>query len=313
MNSISLSNKVSEALTLLSWRSVIIEEMDALTDNGTWDLVRLPAGKKPIGCYWVFTVKVNPDGSIARLKAHLVAKGYAQTYGVDYFNTFSPIAKMTSIQFFISLAATYSWDLHQLDIKNVFLHGNLQDEVYMEQPPRFVAQGEIGRVCHLWKSLYGLKQNSRAWFGKSSQAVEEFGMQKSKIDHSIFYRNSSSSIILLVVYVDDIVITGSDSKGISSLKSFLHSQFHTKDLRMLRYLLGIKVMQSKHRIFLSQRKYVFNLLSKTRKLGIKPCSSPMVPGVHLTKEGEIFEDPERYRRLVGKQNCLIITRHILPT
>ena len=121
----------------------------------------------------------------------------------------------------------------------------------MEQPPRFVAQGEIERVCHLRKSLYGLKQSPRAWFGKFSQAVKEFGMQKSKYDHSVCYRNSSSSIILLVVYVDDIVITGSDSKGISSLKSFLQSQFHTKDLGMLRYFLGIEVMQSKHGIFLS--------------------------------------------------------------
>ena len=117
----------------------MIEEMDALTDKGTWDLVRLPVGKKVIGYQRVFTVKVNPDGSIARLKAHLVAKGYAQAYRVDYSGTFSSVAKLTSIRLFISLAATHGLDLHQLDIKNVFLHGNLVEEVYMEQPPRFVA------------------------------------------------------------------------------------------------------------------------------------------------------------------------------
>ena len=137
------------------------------------------------------------------------------------------------------MVATYNWDIHQLDIKNVFLHGDLQEKVYMEQPPGFVAQGEIGRVYRHQKSLYNLKQSPRAWFGKFSQAVEEIGMQKSKSNHSVFYKNSSSGIILLVVYVDDIVITESDSKGISSLKSFLHSQFHIKDLRMLRYFLGI--------------------------------------------------------------------------
>ena len=164
-----------------------------------------------------------------------MAKGYAQTYDVDYFDTFSPVAKITSGQLFISLAATYNWDLHQLDIKNVFPHGDLQEEVYMEQPPEFVAQGEIGKACHLRKSLYGSKQSHCAWFGKFNQVVEEFGVQKSKSDHSVFYKNSSSSIILLVVYVNDIVITGSNSKGISSLKPFLHSQFHTKDLGMLRY------------------------------------------------------------------------------
>ena len=116
-------------------------------------------------------------------------------------------------------------------------------------------------------------------------------MQKSKSDHFVFYRNFNSGIISLVVYVDDIVITGSDSKGISSLKSFLQSQFHTKDLGMLRYFLGIEVMRSKHKIFLSQRKYVLDLLSETGKLGVKPCSSPVVPGVHLTREGETFENP----------------------
>ena len=170
---------------------------------------------------------------------------------MDYFDTLSPVAKLTYIRLFISLVATHVWDLHQLDIKNVFLHGDLVEEVHMEQPPGFVAQGEIGRVCRFRKSLYGLKQSPCGWFGKFSQVVEEFNMQKSKSDHSVFYRNSSSSIILLVVYVEDIVITGSDSKGISSLKSFLQSQFHTKDLGMLRYFLGIEVMRSKHGIFSS--------------------------------------------------------------
>ena len=132
-------------------------------------------------------------------------------------------------------------------------------------------------------------------------------MQKSKSDHSAFYRNSSSSIILLVVYMDDIVITRSDSKGISSLKSFLQSQFHTKELGMLRYFLGIEVMRSKHGIFLSQMKHVFDLLSETRKLGVNPCSSPMVPDVQLTRKGETVEDPERYRRLI----LILLTQSVL--
>ena len=106
--------------------------MQALDDNGTWNLIQLPVGKKAIGCRWVFAIKVNPNGFVARLKAQLVAKGYAQTYGVKYSDAFSPVAKMTSVRLFISLATTYNWNLHQHDIKNVFLHGNLQEEVYME-------------------------------------------------------------------------------------------------------------------------------------------------------------------------------------
>ena len=203
LDSISLPNTFQEALSHPGWRSAMIEQRDALNENGTWHLVHLPTGKKAIGCRWVFAVKVNQDGFVARLKECLVAKGYAQTYGVDYSNTFSPVAKMTSVRLFISQLATHNLDLHQLDIKNVFLHDDLQEEVYMEQPLGFVAQGEIGKVCRLRKSLYNLKQSPRAWFGKFSQAVEKFGLQKNKSDHFVFYRNSSSGIILLVVYVDD--------------------------------------------------------------------------------------------------------------
>ena len=162
LDSSSLPHTVREALSHLGWRSAMVEEMQALDDNGTWNLLQLPTGNKAIGCRWVFAVKVNPDGSVARLKARLVAKVYTQTYGVDYSDTFSPIAKMTSVRLFISLYATYHWDLYQLDIKNTFLHGNHQEEVYIEQPPGFFAQEEIGKVCHLRKSLYGLKQNPHA-------------------------------------------------------------------------------------------------------------------------------------------------------
>ena len=149
LDSISLPTTFQEALSYPGWRSAMIEEMNALDETGTWNLVHLSTRKKAIGCRWVFVVKVNLDGSVARLKARLVAKEYAQTYGVDYSDTFSPVAKMTYVRIFISLAATHNWDLHQLDIKNAFLHGDLQEEVYKEQPPGFVAQGETGKVCHL--------------------------------------------------------------------------------------------------------------------------------------------------------------------
>ena len=178
----------------------------------------------------------------------------------------------------------------------------------MEQPSGFVAQGEISHVCHLRKSLYGLKQSSRAWFGKFSEVIEKFGLQKRKSDHFVLYKNSRVSIILLVVYVDDIVIIGNDTVCISSRKSFLHGQFHTKDLRILKYFLGVELMRSKCRIFLSQRKYVLDLLSKTGKLAAKSCHFLMAQSLHLTREGELFGNPERYRRLVGKLNYLTVTR-----
>ncbi|RVW25906.1 Retrovirus-related Pol polyprotein from transposon RE2 [Vitis vinifera] len=167
-----------EALSHPGWRQAMVDEMDALHSNGTWDLVVLPSGKSTVGCRWVYAVKVGPDGQVDRLKARLVAKGYTQVYGSDYGDTFSPVAKIASVRLLLSMAAMCSWPLYQLDIKNAFLHGDLAEEVYMEQPPGFVAQGESGLVC-------------------------------STADHSVFYHhNSLGQCIYLVVYVDDIVITG---------------------------------------------------------------------------------------------------------
>ncbi|RVW26551.1 Retrovirus-related Pol polyprotein from transposon RE1 [Vitis vinifera] len=208
-------------------------------------LLFLPSGKSTVGYRWVYAVKVGPDGQVDRLKARLVAKGYTQVYGSDYGDTFSPVAKIASVRLLLSMAAMCSWPLYQLDIKNVFLHGDLAEEVYMEQPPGFVAQGESGLVCRLRRSLYGLKQSPRAWFGRFSSVVQEFGMLRSTADHSVFYHHKLfGQLYYLVVYVDDIVITGSDQDGIQKLKQHLFTHFQTKDLGKLKYFLGIEIAQS---------------------------------------------------------------------
>ena len=150
--------------------------MSTLSENATWSLVTRPPGKTIVGCRWVYTVKYLPDGSIVHLKARLIAKGYNQTYGVDYAKTFSPIAKISSVQILISLAANLGWQLFQLDVKNAFLNDDLKEEVYMEQPLGFVAKRESGKVCRLHKAIYGLKQSPRAWFGKFSEVVLKFGL-----------------------------------------------------------------------------------------------------------------------------------------
>ncbi|KAJ9548762.1 hypothetical protein OSB04_021305 [Centaurea solstitialis] len=262
LDSISIPKTVGEALAHSGWRDAMLDEINALDHNGTWDLVELPVSKKAIGCKWVFTVKVNPDGSVARLKARLVAKGYAQTYGVDYSETFSPIAK-----------------------------------------------GESGRVCRLRKSLYGLKQSPRAWFGRFNAVVTEFGLRRSSYDHSVFFTSSSSGCILLVVYVDDIVITGSDKTGTIKLKDFLASRFQTKDLGPLKYFLGIEVSRTRKGICLSQRKYCLDVLNDSGMIETKPCEAPMIPNIKLNiEDGDLLEDPGKYRRIVGKLNYLTITR-----
>ncbi|RVW98210.1 Retrovirus-related Pol polyprotein from transposon RE2 [Vitis vinifera] len=292
------------------WQQAMVDEMAALHSNGTWDLVVLPSNKSTVGCRWVYTVKVGPDGQVDRLKARLVAKGYTRVYGSDYGDTFSPVAKIGSIRLLLSMADMRSWPLYQLDIKNVFLHGDLAKEVYMEQPPGFVAQGESGLVCRLRSSLYGLKQSPRAWFSHFSSIVQEFGMFRSIADHSIFYHhNSSGQCIYLVVYVDDIVITSSDQNGIQKLRQHLFTHFQTKGLGILKYFLGIEIAQSSSGVVLSQRKYALNILEETGMLDCKPVDTPMDPNVKLIpRQGEPLGDPRRYRRLVGKLNYLTITR-----
>ncbi|KAJ9709547.1 hypothetical protein PVL29_001161 [Vitis rotundifolia] len=310
ISSVSLPKSTHEALSHPGWRQAMVDEMAALHSNGTWDLVVLPSGKSTVGCRWVYAVKVGPDGQVDRLKARLVAKGYTQVYGSDYGDTFSPVAKIASVRLLLSLAAMCSWPLYQLDIKNAFLHGDLAEEVYMEQPPGFVAQGESGLVCRLRRSLYGLKQSPRAWFGRFSSVVQEFGMLRSTADHSIFYHhNSLRQCIYLVVYVDDIVITGSDQDGIQKLKQHLFTHFQTKDLGKLKYFLGIEIAQSSSGVVLSQRKYALDILEETGMLDCKPVDTPMDPNVKLVPgQGEPLGDPGRYRRLVGKLNYLTITR-----
>ncbi|RVW59645.1 Retrovirus-related Pol polyprotein from transposon RE2 [Vitis vinifera] len=310
ISSVSLPKSTHEALSHPGWRQAMVDEMAALHSNGTWDLVVLPSGKSTVGCRWVYAVKVGPDGQVDRLKARLVAKGYTQVYGSDYGDTFSPVAKIASVRLLLSMAAMCSWPLYQLDIKNVFLHGDLAEEVYMEQPPGFVAQGESGLVCRLRRSLYGLKQSPRAWFSRFSSVVQEFGMLRSTADHSVFYHhNSLGQCIYLVVYVDDIVITGSDQDGIQKLKQHLFTHFQTKDLGKLKYFLGIEIAQSSSGVVLSQRKYALDILEETGMLDCKPVDTPMDPNVKLVPgQGEPLGDPGRYRRLVGKLNYLTITR-----
>ena len=180
LSTVSIPSNVLDALANPKWRKAMNEKMEALQKNATWELVPLPKGMKPIGCRWVFTVKLKPDGSIDRYKARLVAKGYAQRYGIDYRDTFAPVAKINTIRILISIAANRDWPLQQFDVKNAFLDGDLEEEVYMELPLR-VKNGSSckGEVCKLKKSLYGLKQSLKAWFGKFSTTMKEFGYKQS--------------------------------------------------------------------------------------------------------------------------------------
>ena len=191
---VSTLKSTSEALSHPGWKHAITVEMDALYTDGTWELITFPPGKSLVGCRWVDAGKVGPNGQVDRL-----AKGYTQQYGSDYYDTFVLVAKIASVRLLLSMIAMRSWPLFQLDIKNAFLHDDLVEKVYMEQPPGFVAPVESGLVCKQRCSLYGLKKSPRAWFSRFSSVVQEFDMIRSTTDHYVFL----SSYLYVTVYLLD--------------------------------------------------------------------------------------------------------------
>ncbi len=257
----------------------------------------------------MYKVKHNADGSVSRYKARLVAKGYAQTYGINYEETYSLVAEMTTIRIIIVMGAAKGWSLHQMDVKNVFLHGDLQEEVYMEQPPGYVDQTRPNLVCRLKKALYGLKQAPRAWLDKIGQYLVRSGFQTSNVNFSLYVKRTDHGIVVIVIYVDDLIITGDSDADIFDLKKLFKQKFETKDLGELRYFLGIEIIQSPKRIWLLQRQYALNKLSIYGMTGYKPISIPLEQNVKLSADqADLVEDTTIYMRIVGSLIYMTITR-----
>ncbi|PNY16454.1 flavonol sulfotransferase-like protein [Trifolium pratense] len=292
-----------------NWKAAINAELSALDKYNTWKLVPLPKHKHAIGCKWVFKLKLHANGTIERYKARLVAKGYTQTEGIDYMDTFSPVVKMTTIRMFLAIAAIQNWPLYQLDVNTAFLHGDLDEEVYMKPPPGLDLPSP-NLVCKLQRSLYGLKQASRQWNTKLTQTLLSSGYTQSKSDYSLFTKQASSGFTVILVYVDDLVLGGTDDKEIQKIKALLDRKFSIKDLGTLKYFLGFEVARTQAGISLCQRKYALDLIQDTGLLGAKPCTTPMQPQLQLHSEsGTILSDPSTYRRLVGR---LLYLTHSRP-
>ncbi|RVW90637.1 Retrovirus-related Pol polyprotein from transposon RE1 [Vitis vinifera] len=301
LSTVAIPNSVQEALADPRWKATMNEEMKSLQKNETWELVECPLGKKPVRCRWIYTVKYKEDGSIERFKARLVAKGYTQTYGIDYTETFAPVAKINTVRVLLSLAANLDWPLQQFDVKNAFLHGELSEEVYMNLPPGcMVSEKQCQKVCKLKKSLYGLKQSPRAWFGRFTKSMRAFGYRQSNSDHTLFLKKKHGKITALIVYVDDMVVTGNDPEERKALQNYLSREFEMKDLGHLKYFLEIEVSRSSEGIFLSQRKYALDLLQETGMLGCQPVNTPIEEGLKLCVEpNQVSTDKEDTKDLWG--------------
>ena len=238
----------------------------------------------------------------------MVAKGYNQIEGLDYFDTYSPVAKLTTVRLVIALSSIHNWHLHQLDANNAFLHGELQEDVYMLVPPS-VKTDKQNQVCKLQKSMYGLKQASRKWYERLTSTLLAHNYLQAASDHSLFVKKTSSSFTILLVYVDDIILAGNSLHEFTHNKSVLDSLFKIMDLGQLKYFLGIEVAHSKSGISLCQRNYCLDLLDDSGTIGSKPVSTPSDSSIKPNLDSSpLYDDVPAYRRLVGILLYLNTTR-----
>ncbi|KAJ0799808.1 putative RNA-directed DNA polymerase transcription factor Lambda-DB family [Helianthus annuus] len=290
------------------WVKAMEAELQALNNNNTWILVPRPNNVNVVGSKWIYRTKFRSDGSIERYKARLVAQGYSQVPGLDYTHTFSPVVKATTVRTVLALSVIHNWHLHQLDVNNAFLHGHLTEDVYMEQPKGFISSQFPSHVCKLNKAIYGLKQAPRAWFHRLSLFLLNNGFSCSRADPSLFIYKRGSCIMYLLVYVDDLILTGNDSSTISSFISYLNKEFAIKDLGKLNYFLGLEVTYTQNGIFVNQSKYALDILTRAKMLDAKPAPTPLSTNVTFVSTGTMFSDATLYRSIVGALQYLTITR-----
>jgi hypothetical protein len=246
--------------------------------NETWGVVERPYGCKPIGSKWVFKKKLIPDGTIERYKARLVIKGYSQKEGEDFFDTYSPMARLTIIRVLLFLAASHGLIVHQMDVKTTFINGELDEEIYMEQPARFVANCQEGMVCKLLKSLYGLKQEPKQWHEKFDRTLTSAGFVVNEIDKCVYYRYGGGERVILCLYVDDILILWMSLDVIKETKDFMSNNFEMKDLEETDIILNIKLLREGNGgVTLVQSHYVEKVLSRFGYSEFEPIPTPYDP------------------------------------
>ncbi|KAL0345613.1 UNVERIFIED_CONTAM: Retrovirus-related Pol polyprotein from transposon RE2 [Sesamum radiatum] len=258
------------------WLEIMKFEMDSMSSNQVWTLVDRPKGVKPVGCKWVYKRKIGADGEVTTFKARLVAKGYTQRAGVDFEETFSLVAMAKSIRIILAIAAWYDYEIWQMDVKTAFLNGFVEEETYMDQREGFTVVGEEQKVCHLQRSIYGLKQTSRSWNIRFDEVIRDYDFVKNDFDPCVYKKVSGSSIAFLVLYVDDILLIGNDVKILGDTKAWLSTQFFMKNLGEASYILGIKIFRdrSKRMLGMTQNSYVEKVLKSIQYAAL--CTRPDV-------------------------------------
>lgn len=285
----------------IEWREAMKRELDALIDAGVWTLTKCPRDKTAIGSRWVLKTKYNPDGSIERRKARLVAQGCTQQPGIDFKETYAPVARLQSIRLLVALATLHKMKLYHIDVTMAYIYGDLDEEIYMRQAPGFEKPGEEEYVCRLNKSLYGLKQSGRQWHQRLDATLTEIGLKATETENCFYTMTRKDKILAMTVYVDDLIIATNDYKMFQQVKATLAEEFQIKDLGLLSYCLGIEYEQREPGVVaLKQRKYIHDMLAKFSMTEGKTAPTPLEPKLKLSVDDEAPEvSSTEYRRLIG--------------
>lgn len=296
--------KYEEAVKDVEWVRAMEEEHASLIQNGTWILTTLPSGKKVIDNKWVFKLKQGPDGKIERYKARLVVRGFSQEFGMNYFETYSPVVKFTTLRAILALTASENLEVIQFDVKTAFLYGELEEEIYMKQPIGY--NDGTGRVCKLLKSLYGLKQASRCWNKRFSTFIQRFGFETSEADPCLFVNRRNEKKTFLTLYIDDGLLASNDPVFVRKIMDFLKMEFEMKFSNANVYL-GLQIKRCKDgAVFLHQTGYAEKMLKKFNMEGCNGVAIPADPNSALHGIEELVDTVFPYREAVGSLMYLMV-------
>ncbi|MDN6162036.1 MAG: hypothetical protein L0I79_04595, partial [Atopostipes sp.] len=311
------------------WLKSLNIELDQLEKNHTWTLVKRPKFKKDgetkakiLKCRWVLTYKFQPVLNLYKLKARLVLKGYEQQEGIDFDEVYAPTVRPAAVRLFFTIAALWRLEVHQMDVCTAFLNGELEEELYMAQPPGFEQMDENGYpfVCKLNKSIYGLKQAPRCWYKTINKYLITIGFNRSEADNGVYIFERGRTKLLLCLYVDDLLLACNDQEVMNYIKEKLNERFEMKDMGLAKFFLGVEIVKMKGGFILSQKEYIGNILKRFGNEEIKPRSTPA--DEHWSKydsdkEGLQYlsdEDKKWYQQFVGSLHYLVTwTRPDLAT
>ncbi|GKB66782.1 putative ribonuclease H-like domain-containing protein, partial [Tanacetum coccineum] len=301
--------KVIHALKDPSWIEAMKDELLQFKLQKVWTLVDLPNGKRAIGTKWVFRNKKDERGIVIKNKARLVAQGYTQEEGIDYDEVFAPVARIEAIRLFLAYASFKDFVVYQMDVKSAFLYGKIEEEVYVCQPPGFEDPDFPDRVYKVEKALYGLHQAPRAWYETLSTYLLDNGFQRGKIDKTLFIRRDKGDILLVQVYVDDIIFGSTKKSLCTEFEKMMHKKFQMSSIGELIFFLGLQVKQKEDGIFISQDKYVTEILKKFGITDVKTASTPIEIQKPLLKDEDGKEvDIYLYRSMIGSLMYLTSSR-----